>query len=162
MKKVFYGVTSKSALFEAVSAVCDVMSNGTAKQLLMETAAAETLCGEYPDPTIYGAGTGVMQVDKGTFEWLKEKYSTRPVAKKLLDNMNIDVAKVQYCELENSPVLSAVWARFRYMATPEAIPETLEERAKFWKKHYNTSQGKGTEAHYIDKSDVCDVNYFFK
>ncbi len=40
--------------------------------------------------------------------------------------------------------------RIKYWRVPEKLPTTLEERAKYWKKFYNSGKGKGTESHYIE------------
>tara|TARA_Y100000004_G_scaffold52017_1_gene57602 strand:+ start:4548 stop:4985 length:438 start_codon:yes stop_codon:yes gene_type:complete len=39
--------------------------------------------------------------------------------------------------------------RIHYRRVPSAIPSTIEERAKYWKKHYNSELGKGTVEHYL-------------
>tara|TARA_B100001939_G_scaffold83698_1_gene71424 strand:+ start:1012 stop:1500 length:489 start_codon:yes stop_codon:yes gene_type:complete len=43
-----------------------------------------------------------------------------------------------------------IHCRLKLWRIPLPLPSTLEERAAFWKKHYNTEMGKGTEAHYIE------------
>jgi len=41
-------------------------------------------------------------------------------------------------------------ARVHYWRVPAAIPDALEDQARYWKRHYNTSAGKGTVEHYLD------------
>jgi hypothetical protein len=43
-----------------------------------------------------------------------------------------------------------IHCRLKYWRVPEKLPTTLEERAKYWKKWYNSGKGKGTESHYIE------------
>ena len=46
--------------------------------------------------------------------------------------------------------------RIKYWRVPEKLPTTLEERAKYWKKFYNSGKGKGTESHYIEIVEAYD------
>ena len=81
---MFYGLMHKEDAVVAARAVCEVIGSPATREnavaLLVETAAAETLLGELRDPTMYAAGTGLTQVDKGTFDWLKGLYANTPVA----------------------------------------------------------------------------------
>ena len=158
---MFYGLMLKEDAVIAARAVCETIGSADTREsavaLLMETAAAETLLGELRDPTMYSAGTGLTQVDKGTFDWLKQSYSSTPVATALQKRFNIDISRTQYQELETSPLLAMIFCRLRYMRAQGPIPSTLTGRAEYWKKWYNTSAGKGTVAGYIKKVQDCGV-----
>ena len=52
--------------------------------------------------------------------------------------------------LEKNISAAIVHCRIKYWRVPKSMPNTLEGRAKYWKKYYNTDQGKGTEEKYID------------
>jgi hypothetical protein len=52
--------------------------------------------------------------------------------------------------LEKNIAAAIVHCRLKYWRVPMRMPNTLEGRAKYWKKYYNTEQGKGTEEKYID------------
>ncbi|WP_116287117.1 hypothetical protein, partial [Serratia marcescens] len=133
-------------------AVCDVIGNGksnAAVLLCVETAAAETLLGDYKDPTPTSAGTGLTQVDLGTFEWLRDKYKNSRYAAVLLNQFGIDLGRTVYQELRTSPLMAMLFCRLLYLTVPESIPATREARAAYWKKYYNTSAGKGTPQDYI-------------
>ena len=52
--------------------------------------------------------------------------------------------------LEKNIASAIVHCRLKYWRVPMKMPNTLEGRAKYWKKYYNTEQGKGTEEKYID------------
>ena len=106
---------------------------------------------------MYAAGTGLTQVDKGTFDWLKGLYANTPTAEAIQKRFNIDISRTQYQELETSPVLAMIFCRLRYLRAQGAIPDTLVGRAEYWKKWYNTSAGKGTVAGYIKKVQDCGV-----
>lgn len=158
---MFYGLMLKEDAVVAARAVCEVIGNAPTREnavaLLVETAAAETLLGELRDPTMYAAGTGLTQVDKGTFDWLKGLYANTPTAEAIQKRFNIDISRTQYQELETSPVLAMIFCRLRYLRAQGAIPDTLVGRAEYWKKWYNTSAGKGTVAGYIKKVQDCGV-----
>jgi hypothetical protein len=46
--------------------------------------------------------------------------------------------------------LQIVISRLIYWRVPQAIPETLDKRAAYWKTYYNTPLGRGTVQHYLD------------
>lgn len=50
-----------------------------------------------------------------------------------------------------------LFTRLFYRLIPEAILETIEGRAKYWKKYYNTVLGKGTVEHYLEMNRVYGV-----
>lgn len=156
---MFYGLVKKQHLLDIAITVCDVLGhgNGYAVPLLVETAAAETLLGQYRDPTQYGAGTGITQVDEGTFDWLVDKYGNRTQNQKLKDAFHIDLKKVRYDELEHSPLLAMIIARLRYMTVPEAVPDTVARRGAYWKKHYNSfhPNAAGSAGEYLEKCEKC-------
>ncbi len=157
---MYYGLSSKHQLVELAQCVCEAIgygTNGHGVRMLVETCAAETLLGKAKDNTLYGAGAGVSQVDKGTFVWLQEKFMKRSVASKILKEFNINLGLVQYNELDFSPLLSLIFCRLRYMTVSEKIPATQALRAEYWKKHYNSSLGKGTPQEYLERCDSSGV-----
>ena len=52
--------------------------------------------------------------------------------------------------LEKNIAAGIVHCRLKYWRVPKKMPNTLEGRARYWKKYYNTDQGKGTEEKYMD------------
>lgn len=150
-----YGCASREHISILAKAVCDCLGHGAnnnAITILMETSAGETRLGEYRDPTPNGAGRGVTQVDKGTFDWLQEKAcKAKPGSwqSKVLKHFGIDLARVAHDDLDYNPLLAMLWARMRYLTVTAPIPVTREGRAKYWKQFYNTSAGKGTVEHYL-------------
>lgn len=163
---MFYGLSSKKEAVVLARAVCSVVGNASTREaavaLLVETAAAETLLGDLRDPTMYGAGTGLTQVDEGTFDWLRMGYADTPIGDAVRDRFNINLRKTRYQELETSPLLAMLFCRLRYMKAQGVIPDSLVGRAEYWKKWYNTSAGKGTVAGYIKKVQDCGVAALLK
>jgi hypothetical protein len=111
-----------------------------AVNLLLGTAAQESKFGTYLRQ-IRGPALGIFQMEKLTFEWLREKYGNRfPVIK-----------NVAYCELEWDLYMSILFARLLYYAMPTALPEAhdVQGLAKYWKAHYNTPLGAGTTEEFV-------------
>lgn len=162
--KIFYGLTNKQQIADMAIAVCNALGHGVhrkAAHLLIETSAAETHLGTHRDRTLYGAGASANQVDEGTFDWLKVKFSANAEVRQiLLDEFNIDITKVQYNELDYSPLLGLIFARLRYRTVTEAIPADREGRAHYWKKHYNTfaKNAKGSPEEYLERCIAAGVD----
>lgn len=154
-----YGLINKQDAVSYARETCAVLGGGPeVVALLVETAAAETLLGDYKDPTPVSAGTGLTQVDLGTFEWLRDKYKTSRHASALLSAFGIDLSRTLYQELRTSPLMAMIFCRLRYLASPGAVPVTQEGRAEYWKRNYNSSAGKGTPADYLKKCQRAGVD----
>jgi hypothetical protein len=148
--KFYYGVPSVADLQVICEKVVYVLGGGElAVKLLMETCAAETLCGLYPDNTPARLGVGVPQIDEIALIDIKQEGEKRhfDLIKKHF-NYDIKNTKLQYLAFD--PLLSIIVARLVYKRKPQAIPKTLCERADYWKELYNTSAGKGDQLHYLD------------
>ena len=52
--------------------------------------------------------------------------------------------------LEENLSAAIIHCRLKYWRVPKRMPDSLEGRASYWKKYYNTDQGKGTQEKYID------------
>lgn len=148
---MYYGLIKEEHLKDIAEAVCDSLgygSNGTANELLVETAMAETHGGTLKDPTLY-AGMGITQFDKMPFQDVKDRVRSSDKMKLLQDfDINLDI--VEWEHLRYTPLLAMIFTRLKYKKVQEAIPSTLEERADYWKYYYNTLAGKGTAEHYIE------------
>ena len=151
---VGYWLVSLAHVKHYAQAVCNVLGVGdqnAADYLLCETAAAETQFGTYADPTPNGAGRGLYQCDQLPFKDVQARSRPADVdAIKLA--FDIDIKAVEWDDLNFSPLLATIFARLHYKLRPGAIPQTLVERAEYWKKHYNSVLGKGTVEHYIESS----------
>ena len=69
--------------------------------------------------------------------------------KKIKIELGIDLDLIGWEHLRYNPLLCVLFTRLKYKKVPEEIPMSLEGRAKYWKKYYNTVAGKGTVEHYI-------------
>lgn len=149
-----YGIVALAHIKQYAQAVCEVLGRGNqnaAVYLLCETAAAETRYGTYFDPTPNGAARGLYQCDEIAFNDIQARARQADVDA-LKTAFDFDLRKVEWNDLNMSPLLATVFARLHYKLRPEAIPLTLAGRADYWKKFYNTSAGKGTAAEYIARA----------
>jgi len=154
--KTFYGLTYATDLFDLANEVCESLgrgSNGKAVDLLVETVGAETIHGTLKDPTVY-AGLGLTQFDKMPFQDVKDRCRESD-KQNLKESFNIDIDLVEWEHLRYNPFLALIFTRLKYKKVPEAIPKTLEDRARYRKKYYNTEAGKGTSEHYIKANRVA-------
>ena len=53
-----------------------------------------------------------------------------------------------FCVLTNI-ALACAFCRLHYRRKPRAIPGTLPGRAAYWKRYYNSVNGKGSVGHYV-------------
>ena len=146
-----YGLTNgKSEIIRLSRTICSVLGNGAknnAHELLIETAGAETDFGTFRDNSV-GAGMGLTQFDKMPFYDVRDRTKEHN-KEKLKRALGIDIDLVEWEHLRYNPLLSLIFTRLKYKLIPDEIPESLEGRAKYWKKYYNTELGKGTIEHYL-------------
>lgn len=111
----------------------------SAVNLLLGTAAQESGFGTYLKQ-VKGPALGIFQMEPATFEWLQRKYGER-----------YGFEKRRAGEMVWDLQFSILLARLRYMAAPQPLPPAgdVDALAAYWKKHYNTIMGKGTEEQFI-------------
>lgn len=146
-----YGLVRPEQASEFVHAVCDVLghgSNGKAVQMLLETAAQETHLGRYRDPTANGAGRGLFQCDRIAFIDVQKRARQADVDA-VRAAFGFDVRTLEHVQLDSSPLLAAVFCRLFYKLIPDLFPAHLPGRAAYWKRFYNTFDGKGTSEEYM-------------
>lgn len=149
-----YGYVDLGSLRAKAKAICDCIGHGKnnkAVDMIIETAAAETGLGRVKDLT-QGAGMGLTQFDKYPFDDIKKRSLRLRV--KILDKLGVDIALVEWDHLRYNDFLALLFTRLHYWLNSAEIPETIEDRAKYWKKYYNTSAGKGTPEHYLEMNSI--------
>lgn len=124
--------------------ICETLAENNlyspeAVELLLGTAAQESGFGTYLRQ-IKGPALGVFQMEPATFQWMKEKFGR-------VYGFQDRTAEDMVWDLK----LAILLCRLRYLVVSEAIPKSgdLPAQARYWKKYYNTSAGKGTPAEYI-------------
>ncbi|CAH6911843.1 conserved hypothetical protein [Vibrio chagasii] len=148
----FYGLANAKELESAILATVAALGGGSkAVCLMLGTCAAESNLGKARD-NYKKSGYGLFQFDQIAIKDVIAR--TRPDRKQFIDErFGIDIDDVVPSDLNYSPLLSALFCRLHYLLVPESIPDTIEGRAKYWKKYYNTEAGKGTPDHYLKQSE---------
>lgn len=153
-------IDNKQELVEMVKEVCLVLTGKAPKEavaLLMETAAAES---GFNTRIQHGGGParGLWQVESNTAADIYDNYlSAREAMLFGLTEISFGFGvytMILYKDvvselLEHNDVFCCCMARIVYLRDPDPIPHTVEERAYYWKRVYNTPRGKGTIKHYM-------------
>lgn len=123
-----------------------------AENLLLGTAAHESLMGHYLRQQ-KGPALGIYQIEPQTHQDVWHHYLNYRKAMagpiKQLVNSASDIPEDN--ELIINLAYATAIARIIYYRAPEKLPEAdnVEGLASFWKKHYNTVAGKGSENEFI-------------
>jgi hypothetical protein len=145
---MFYGLVNRQQIHDTVDKVVECLGGGiNAKMLLLETSAAETGMGDAVDKS-WNVGIGLMQFDEIGFIDVQQRTS-RSKKDLVLNCFGVDIDRVVHTDLRWSPLLSVIFARLKFMLVPSSIPSTLQGRADYWKKWYNSTLGAGTPEHYM-------------
>lgn len=150
-QSLYYGVTGgNDEILRIISEVANKYNFGANKnnlsKFLFEICAVESDFGWAKDYTT-ASGEGLTQFDKPTYNELRQSAINSG-----LKPYNIE--STEYGALRKNPKLQIFMARyFLYKRIPQAIPASIAERAKQWKKYYNTHLGAGTESGYISKAN---------
>ncbi len=125
---------------------------------LKRIARVESDLGRHSGTFRQGYFGGIWQVDRIGFDETKNLRS-HPGLSRLHDEIKqrfswgglpgVDWSKTSWedCTI---PAYSCVAARLYLATISEAIPQSLEGQANYWKKYYNTAAGAGTAQHFIN------------
>ncbi len=140
------------------------MWSTSAENLLLGTALVESNL-TYLTQHHNGPAKGLYQIEPATALDIVQRYFTkRPDIEKLVEEgvytlsqadinwNNIDIAKLSQ-RLITDLRLSTALVRIKYWMVPAPLPpeDDVEGLARYWKKWYNTAQGKGRETDFIRK-----------
>ena len=120
------------------------LESPAAEALLLGTALAESGL-QYLFQLGGGPALGVYQMEPATHDDIWKNYAAfRPalaqrVVELLAPWMHEDIDQL----VGNLPYATAM-ARLHYLRVSEALPETPQGMARYWKRHYNTASGAGT------------------
>lgn len=145
-----YGIEHESEAVEIAKQVVKVFGGGHKTVLLMlEIACTETHLGQYPDRHPEKWGVGITQFDQIALDDLQQR--TRGRNRKMLKRFfGYDLNMVKLADLAEDAVLAFCLTRLKLKLVPESNPTTIEGRAMFWKKWWNTSAGRGTVDGYLE------------
>lgn len=121
--------------------------------LVFGTACVESNCGEYIHQ-INGPALGIFQMEPATHDdiWNNFIKHRKILEGNLMNACNFSKYPVSR-ELITNLRYAAIMCRIHYLRVPEALPphDDVEKMAIYWKKYYNTNQGKGKVEHFINK-----------
>lgn len=126
------------------------MYSESAVNLLLGTAAQESHLG-YFLKQIKGPALGIYQIEPAT---LHDIYSNWLTYKKEISGKLTELGVIKLSAESNligNLYYATAMARIHYYRVPEALPDAddIECLARYWKQHYNTPQGRGTEEEFI-------------
>ena len=99
-----------------------------------------------------GPALGFFQCEPDTmYDCIDNYINYRPALSELLYSLGFIQDDPEF-SLKTNIAVQVYFCRIKYRRDKEPIPKTLEERAKYWKRVYNTEGGKGTIEHYINSS----------
>ena len=137
----------RDLIFETME-YCGMVISDSAVNLLVGTICQESNCGEYLKQ-IKGPACGICQIEPNTAKDIINNYILKRAnlftSYSRLYNKNLTLEQ----NLCYNLMFSIFMCRVFYLRFAEKIPDTLEGQAKYWKKYYNTSKGKGTVEQYI-------------
>lgn len=125
----------------------------SAVNLLLGTCAQESLMGTYLKQ-INGPALGIYQIEPLTYFDIFEHYlfSRKDLLRKVFKLIDwcYDFEPPQNVLIENLSFGTAI-ARIIYKRVPEALPDAhdIKGLARYWKKYYNTENGKGKPEEFI-------------
>lgn len=161
--------SGKPIIQTAVNFVTNIMPGSNIENTrlqMMEIASAESIFATQKG-TFSSYSTGPFQFDDGpetAFATIQNRLKNEPGGtlsknvKKIEDAINQEYPEINFkvSELKwedmNKPLHSAVMLRLFMAMSPEPIGNTVEERAAWWKKNWNTEAGKGTVEHYTKEA----------
>lgn len=118
--------------------------------LISEIACVESNCGDYIKQ-INGPACGIFQIEPNTAKDIINNYlAYRTQYKNKVMSTYINSMTIEENLMYNL-AFSVALCRVFFLRITESVPNTVEGRAEYWKKYYNTVYGKGTVEDYIKK-----------
>ena len=129
------------------------MFNPNAVNLLLGTAAQESNLGHYIVQQGIGfkGGIGIYQMEALTYNNIWDRQIENNIALKAKIRLLLGYAgRPEVNRMATDLLLATVMCRLYYYAVPKPLPQDLPSMAAFWKLHYNTVLGAGTEEEFIE------------
>jgi hypothetical protein len=122
-----------------------------AENLLMGTAATESLMGEFIRQHPTGPARGIFQIETPTAQSILDNFVRfRPAFQQAIDVFMTQEPLEQ--QLITNLALQTVIARLVYYPKPQPLPaaDDIPGLGQYWKTHYNTTLGAGTVQKFVD------------
>ncbi len=123
----------------------------SAVNLLLGTAALESNFGTYLRQYGGGPSLGVFQMEPDTEIDIWNNYLRYRISNDLKVTRITGATGPSVAALEADLIYQIVMARLHYKRIKEPLPdaEDVAGLARYWKQHWNTPQGKGSEQQFI-------------
>lgn len=149
-----YGVKDSSELVKIAKKVVSVFGGGHKTVLMMlEICCVETDFCTYPDKHPERLGVGPTQFDSIALEDLQARCRSRHRVM-LKRYFGYELNEIVLADLAYDPLLAFCLTRMKLLLIRESIPTKRDARARYWKKYWNTSAGKGTIDHYMTDTET--------
>lgn len=127
-------------------------------ELGLGTIAKEGDYGKYRRQLGNGPALGIAQMEPFTFNDCVDNFLKfrKPLADKIKLICGIDHFNAS--DLEFNDKLAICMMRVKYMRDSKPIPSNLEGWALYWKRVYNSENGKGTPEEFIQKYKYYVLN----
>jgi hypothetical protein len=134
----------------------EIRHDESVENLLLGTAVHESMGLDRLFQMGGGPALGVYQIEPATHESIWDNYLARKP--KLASTIRglasqrsfIESNKLLNRELVTNLAYATAIARLVYLPVPDQIPDSLEEQAEYYKKHFNTPAGSATPEEYIE------------
>ncbi len=123
-----------------------------AENLLMGTCAQESRMGQFLVQLDNGPAKGIFQMEPATEEDIALNYmSYRNDLSRVVNLLVPEFEEGGINDMTGNLFYAAAMCRVHYWRVPMAMPpeDNVHQMANYWKLHYNTPEGKGTEAEFI-------------
>lgn len=129
------------------------LDSPAATELVLNTAKAESEM-EYLRQLGGGPALGIYQMEPATHDDLWENFLRFPRWKDLarrVQSLAINKGTPDSQQLIGNLYYATAMCRVHYYRVPDALPPAgdLAAQAAYWKRHYNTHLGRGTEEHFL-------------
>lgn len=113
----------------------------SAVNLILGTMAQESNFGTYIRQKGNGPALSFFQIEKPTFEYLKDKYKAEYP----------QIQDVKFECLEWNIWMGILFCRLKYLSIKSALPnnDDVPAMAQYWKKYYNSFKGKGKVEEFV-------------
>lgn len=139
----------KELIKKTLNLLDPIFQSEAAVNLLLGTAAQESAFGTYLRQ-IRGPALGVFQMEPATHEdiWIHYIVNRIVLVEKIKE---VAGSSLSIWALETNLAYQIIMTRLHYWRVSEALPDrdNIAGMALYWKKYYNTSQGKGTVQEFM-------------
>ena len=120
-----------------------------AVDMVLGTGAQESNF-NYLDQTTPGPGPayGIYQMERATHDDHVRWLTWRSEFLALVRGFQIFHME-DWTEMAGNLYYATIMCRIHYFRKPGAIPSSVEGKARYWKRHYNTEAGKGTVEEFV-------------